>query len=241
MTDVVAGPKRLDVLFALLGTTPDEPVDGSGLIRRLGRAGVNAGPGSLLSALLRLEESGHVTVQRTPSYAFSLTPRGEEAAHDLGPGARVDATVLMLDLVGFVAFTEEHGDDEAHRAALVLHDAADAELRSRSGRVVKSLGDGVLGTLPPGADTEGAVVAIAQRCARPDGSRWEVRAGAREGRPIAFGGDLYGADVNLVARLCDAARPDELVLAVGPAVPVTERLEVRGLAQPVSIRRVPVP
>jgi class 3 adenylate cyclase len=236
----MAGPKRLDVLFALLGTAADEPVDGPVLLRRLARAGIETSPGPLLTALLRLEESGHVTVQRSPVHAFALTSRGEAAALDLGPGRRVDAMVLMVDLVGFVAFTEEHGDDEAHRAALALHDAADTELRSRAGRVIKALGDGVLGTLPPGADTEGAVAGIAQRCSRPDGSRWKVRAGAREGRPIAFGGDLFGADVNLVSRLCDAAQPGELVLAVGPPELPAERLEVRGVAQPVAIRRVPV-
>jgi class 3 adenylate cyclase len=237
----VGGPKRLDVLFALLGTTTEDPIHGAPLSRRLARAGFTVTPGALLSALLRLEESGHVVVQRTSVHAFSLTDVGEDAAHELGPGARIDATVLMIDLVGFVAFTEAHGDDEAQRAALLLHDAADTELRGRSGRVVKSLGDGVLGTLPAGGDAVAAVTAIARRCARPDGSRWEVRSAAREGRPIAFGGDLYGADVNLVARLCGAARPDELILAAGPAVAATEWIDVRGLAEPVPIRRVRVP
>lgn len=233
--------KRLDVLFALLGTTRDGPVDGEALTRRLARAGAPTAPDALLSALLRLEESGHVAVRRHPSHAFSITPLGEDAAHDLGPGGRVEALVVMIDLVGFVTFTEEHGDDAARQAALMLHDASDTELRSRSGRVVKSLGDGVLGTLPTGSDVHEAVTAIARRCERPDGSRWQVRAAAREGRPIAHGGDLYGADVNLVARLCSAALPDELVLALSLGDDDAERVEVRGLTDPVPIRRVVVP
>ena len=229
------------MLFALLGTSPDEPADGALITRRLDRAGFPVRPSALLSSLLGLEDSGHVAVQRTPAHAFSLTPLGEDAAHDLGPGARVDATVLMIDLVGFVAFTEEHGDDAARLAALALHDAADVELRSRSGRVVKGLGDGVLGLLPPGADAGEAVGAIARRCERPDGSRWAVRAAAREGRPIAHDNDIFGADVNLVARLCDEARANELVLALGPAVPAAEQVAVRGLSDPVPIRRLAVP
>lgn len=233
-------PKRLDLLFALLGSSADEPVNGRMLTRRLADAGLEASPGTLLTALLRLERSGHVVVRRAPSHAFSLTPLGEAAARDLGPGKPVDVVVLMVDLVGFVAFTEAHGDDAARHAATVLHDAAAVVLRDRSGRFVKSLGDGVLGTLPPGADAGEAVAAIARRCERPDGSRWSVRAAARDGRPIAHRGDLYGADVNLVARLCDAAGPNELVLAVGPGA-ARELVDVRGLADAVPVVRVPVP
>ena len=228
------------MLFALLGTSPVALVDGEDLTGRLHRAGFRTNPAALLTKLLRLEESGHVAVQRTPSYGFGLTERGATAAHDLGPGARVDVVVVMLDLVGFVAFTDEHGDEAARRAATSLHDAADAELRARGGRLVKSLGDGVLGTLPAGTDPSSAVSGIARRCTRPDGSRWKVRAAGRHGCPIAHGDDLYGTDVNLVSRLCAAAGPDELVVAVGPEVVGAERLDVRGLADPVPVVRVPV-
>lgn len=232
--------KRLEVLFALLGTNDDQPLDGHALTRRLARAGTPTAPDVLLTALLRLEESGHVVVHRNPAHAFSITPLGAEAAHDLGPGGRIDATIVMIDLVGFVAFTEAYGDGAARHAALVLQAAAESELRLRGGRVVKSLGDGVLGMLPPGSDVHGAVAAVAHRCELPDGSRWKVRAAARDGRPIAHGGDLYGADVNLVARLCGVAVPDELVVALPLAGTDTERVELRGIADAVPIERVAV-
>lgn len=232
--------KRLEVLFALLGTSNDAPVDGEALTRRLAGGGVPTAPDVLLTALLRLERSGHVAVHRSPAHTFSITPLGEDAAHDLGPGGRVDTTVVMIDLVGFVAFTEVHGDEAARHAAMVLHDAADDELRSRAGRVVKALGDGILGMLPPGTAVLPAIAAIAQRCHRPDGSRWELRAAAREGRPIAHGGDLYGADVNLVSRLCSAARPNELVVALALGSAEDERVAVRGLTDAVPIQRVVV-
>ena len=108
------------MLFALLGTSPLALVDGEDLTGRLDRAGFRTDAGTLLTKLLRLEESGHVAIQRTPSYGFGLTERGMTAAHDLGPGGRVDVVVLMLDLVGFVAFTDEHGDDAARHAATAL-------------------------------------------------------------------------------------------------------------------------
>ena len=237
----MARPSRLDLLLALLGTTPAAPVTADGLVALLHRGGLRPSPSQLLASLLRLERSGHVHVARRDQYRFALTPLGEDAAYDLGPGQRVEVTVVMIDLVGYVAFTEEHGDDAAHRAARQLHDVARIESARCRGRVVKQLGDGILLGLPPRVDAAEVVTAISRRCRRPDGSRWPVRAAARSGRPIEHGGDLYGADVNLVARLCEQADPDQLVLAVEQPEEAAEHLEVRGLASPVGVTRVPVP
>jgi class 3 adenylate cyclase len=239
----VARPKRLDVVLALLGTSPRDPVSAEGLVTRLHQGGLRASPSQVLSALLGLEGSGHVHVARQDRYAFGLTPLGTEAAYDLGPGHRVDVTVVMIDLVGYVAFTAEHGDDAAHRAARQLNDAARLELTRRKGRVVKQLGDGVLIALPPRSDTAEAVAAIARRCPRPDGVRWSVRAAARSGRPIEHDGDLFGTDVNRVARLCEVAEPDQLVIALPRAVrgdDAAEQVTVRGLVEPVPVARVAV-
>lgn len=230
-------PTQLDVLFALLGTPTDGPVSGEVLTRRLGRAGLNASPSSLLATLLGLERSGHLTVRRSPVHEFALTPRGEAAALDLGPGQPVEAMVVMVDLVGFVAFTEQHGDEAARQAATAFHDTVDRELRQRDGRLVKTLGDGVLATLRSHSDPVPAVRAIAEACRLPNGARWPVRGAAHDGRPVAHGGDLYGADVNLAARLCDVAEPGELVLSA-TGTPGAEHVELRGVATPVAIRRV---
>jgi class 3 adenylate cyclase len=241
MNAAMVRPKRLDLLFALTGTSEAAPMSPAELLGSLEAGGLEARPDAVLAGVLGLERSGHVAVGRDGGYAFGLTPLGEEAAHELGPGEAVALTVVMIDLVGFVAFTEAHGDDAAHRAARQLHDIAHTELRLRSGRVVKPLGDGVLAALPADADAADAVTAIARRCRLPDGSRWPIRSAARRGRPIAHGGDLFGADVNLVARLCDAARPDELVVALDAPADSDERLDVRGLASAVAVVRVPVP
>ena len=236
----MARPNRLDVVLALLGTTPRDPVTADGLITRLHDGGVRGTPSQVLSALLGLERSGHVAVARRDRYAFGLTPLGTGAAYDLGPGHRVDVTVVMIDLVGFVAFTAEHGDDAARLAAGQLHDAALVELARRRGRIVKQLGDGILVTLPPRSDTAEAVAAIARRCHRPDGTRWSVRAAARSGQPIEHDGDLFGTDVNIVARLCEVAEPDQLVIGLRRAEDGIEQVRLRGLTDPVPVARVAV-
>ncbi len=227
----------LDVLFALVGATPDRPVSGDAVAARLRVAGLDLRPDRLLGALLSLEDTRHVHVDRTDGYSFSLTEAGAEAAYALGPGGPVELTIVMIDLVGFVEFTAAHGDDAGLRAALELAAIARDELGARSGRVVKCLGDGVLGSLPVSVDPTVPIAAVAKRCQRPDGSAWTLRAAARRGRPIAHADDLYGADVNLVARLCSIAEPGQLVLS-GFGTPSVDHLHVRGVVDPVPVRRV---
>jgi len=232
---------NLDVLLALLGTSTDGPVDGDTVRRRLDANGRGLTPGRLLTQLLAFEASGHVEVIREHGYRFRLTALGEEAAYDLGPGDPIDVVLVMVDLVGFVAFTAAHGDNAAHHAARQLQDLGDAELRASGGKLVKRLGDGFLGTVRTTTDGVSVVRGVARRCVRPDGQAWAIRAAVHHGRPISFRGDLFGADVNLAARLVSAAAPGELVMTTAPTDPASESLAVRGLSDPIAVTRVAVP
>src|SRR4051812_41192102 len=128
----------------------------------------------------------------------------------------------MVDLVGFVAFTEREGDQAAHHVARQLQDLADAELRRAGGALVKALGDGFLGTARTENEGVGAVRTVARQGLRPDGQSWPLRAAVHRGRPISYRGDLFGADVNLTARLCSAAQPGELVMTATANDPAHE-------------------
>jgi class 3 adenylate cyclase len=209
--------------------------------RRLETNGRGLTASRLLVQLLALEASGHVEVRREDGYRFALTPLGEDAAYELGPGDPIDVVLVMVDLVGFVAFTAEHGDSAAHHAARQLQDLGEAELRACGGKLVKPLGDGFLGTVRTATDGISVVRGVAQRCVRPDGRQWPVRAAVHRGRPISFRGDLFGADVNLAARLVTAAEPGQLVMTTTPAEPDSEPLAVRGLIEPIAVTRVVVP
>ena len=233
---VVAKPRQLDVLLALVGP----PVDGTTVGQRLEDGGRPMRPAQLLSELLALETSGHVRVERDDGYLFSLTELGEETAGELGPGRPTDLVLVMVDLVGYVAFTASHDDLAAQQAAHLLHRLAHDELRREGGRVVKSLGDGVLGTVPASADAIGAVERLAGRLEHPDGGRWPLRAAVHAGRPIVIEGDVFGHDVNLVARLCAAAGPNELLVSGTGDRPADEILTIRGLEEPVAVRRHPL-
>jgi class 3 adenylate cyclase len=232
---------HLELLLALLGTSAEGAIDGDTVIRRLAANGRAIAPSKLLVQLLALEASGHVDVTRGQGYRFALTAFGEEAAYELGPGDPIDVVLVMVDLVGFVTFTAEQGDSAAHHAARRLQDLGDAELQRAGGKLVKPLGDGFLGTVGTPTDAIGIVRNVAQRCLRPDGRPWRLRAAVHRGRPIAFRGDLFGADVNLTSRLCAAAQPGELVMTAGADHPAAEPLDVRGLTHPITITRMAVP
>ena len=228
---------NVELLLALLGTSSGPGIDGETVTRRLSTGGRDMPRSTLLAHLLALESSGHVEVVRDNGYRFRLTNVGEDAAYALGPGEPLDVVLVMVDLVGFVAFTEEHGDVAAHQAARSLHDLADSSLHQAGGTLVKLLGDGFLGTVRAPHDGVNTVRRVAERCVRPDGQRWPVRAAVHRGRPIAYQGDLFGADVNLTARLCAAARPGELLMTAGPGTPDAEALDVRGLREPIKVTR----
>lgn len=122
--------------------------------------------------------------------------------------------VLFTDLAGFSDWTLEVGDDVAVTALRRVGAAVEPLVRRR-GRVVKRLGDGLMAVHP---SVEDAVeVALAARDAvgeiDVDGHRLALRAGVHVGTPQQLGGDYYGRDVNIAARITDAAGPGEVCVS----------------------------
>lgn len=226
-----------EVLLALLDVG-DHGIGGGELQERLAAHGRRPGADDLLVALLRLETTGHLLVERRPSsMRFALTPEGRERAYEVGGGQPVHLQLLMADLVGFVAYTSVHGDDAAREAAGALHQAAVGAVSAGGGEVVKVMGDGFLAWLPPAIDPLPVVSAVAAGCTQRSGESWALRAASHVGFPIRHRSDLFGNDVNLVSRLCAAARPGELVRSSGGHGD-PEHLDVRGFDAPVPVWRV---
>lgn len=224
------------MLLALLEAPPGG-IDGGALQARLAEHGVRVRSDQLLTALLQLEAIDAVAVDRVAGYRFSLTGSGRDRAIQVGGGRPVHLCLLMVDLVDFTGFTATEGDAAAHDAARGLATTVRAVVTSAGGGVVKELGDGVLAHLPPAGDPLTVTRAIAGACVRPDGRPWPLRAASHVGRPIRSRDDLFGADVNLVARLCGLAAPDELVTTDVAHAHAAERVEVRGFEGPVTISR----
>lgn len=135
-------------------------------------------------------------------------------AQDRGHG-KVDVAILFTDLVGFSSWALEAGDEAALRLLREVAAATEPPIANRRGEVVKRLGDGLMAAF---WDAQGAVDAAlemhhAVSGVEVDGHGPRLRTGIHLGRPRKVGGDYLGVDVNVAARLCDAAKPGEILVS----------------------------
>src|SRR5438552_3114225 len=129
------------------------------------------------------------------------------------PGIR---TVLFTDIAESTTLTQSLGD-EAALAMLGVHDmiVRDA-LSALGGREVKHTGDGIMASF---VSTAGAVRCAIQiqreldKHAQANPERpLKVRVGAAAGEPVEQHNDLFGSTVQLAARLCGHAQPEQILV-----------------------------
>ena len=111
-------------------------------------------------------------------------------------------TIVFTDLEGFTRFTADHGDDAAIALLDDHHKLVGPIVRSRGGRIVKRLGDGLMLLFPAG---EAAVLAALElQETAPDPLR--LRAGVHLGEAVVTRDDVMGHVVNVAARVTEARR-----------------------------------
>jgi class 3 adenylate cyclase len=124
---------------------------------------------------------------------------------------RVDRAFAFVDLCGFTAFTDRHGDEQVVLVLAELRTALRESAARRGVRVVKWLGDGAMLSSTMIDAITALTIELDQRMADVIPSL-ALRAGLAFGPVIMFEGDDYiGRSVNLAARLCDRAQPHELL------------------------------
>ncbi len=133
---------------------------------------------------------------------------------DRGRG-KVDVAILFTDLVGFSSWALEAGDQLAVELLREFAEAVEPPVLERRGEVVKRLGDGVMAAFWDAASATEAAFAAHERTAAiaVGGYRPRLRTGIHLGRPRKLGGDYFGVDVNIAARLCAAAKPGEILVS----------------------------
>jgi adenylate cyclase len=124
------------------------------------------------------------------------------------------AAIMFTDLVGFSSWVLEVGDEAALELLREVSGVVEPAIREHDGRLVKRLGDGHMAVF---ASCEGAVaaaLAIHERLEGVEvcGHRPQLRAGVHVGHPRRMGGDYLGRDVNIAARVMDAAKGGELLV-----------------------------
>ena len=132
-----------------------------------------------------------------------------------GHGDR-EMAVMFTDLVGFSSWALKAGDGPALELLRVVGSRVEAVITGHQGRIVKRLGDGVMATfLAPQPAVEAALDAQAEVGAiEIAGHRPQMRAGVHWGSPRRLGGDYLGVDVNIAARVSDAAKPGQVLVSV---------------------------
>jgi class 3 adenylate cyclase len=149
-----------------------------------------------------------------------------------------DSTALAAELepAEYMSLLKEH-DRIIRKALLATH-----------GREVKHTGDGIMASFDEIDDGLAAALAIqegfAARIAAGGEPSYGVRIGMAAGEPVDHDNDLFGPTVNLAKRICDLARPgDVLVSATVHELSLTSGFLFDGGA-PVSLKglaeRVPV-
>jgi adenylate cyclase len=135
-----------------------------------------------------------------------LATADEERQADAEGGAPVELTVAFTDLEDFTTYTEAEGDDAASRLLIDHHRESEPIVRSRGGRVLKRLGDGLMLTFP---EPEAAVLACLELS---EAAPLRLRAGIHGGKVLVTGDDVIGHVVNLAARVTESAEGAELIV-----------------------------
>lgn len=158
--------------------------------------------------------------------------------------------VAFTDIEAFTSFTEEHGDEAALDMLRRHARAVEPSLRGRGGTIVKRMGDGLFVRFPNATAAVAALcdcfTALAADAAEHPDAPIRIRGGLALGRPIRAGNDLVGTDVNLAARLADAASAGEVLMTVAARVSIGDDLtrvtfedrgpvELRGFPDPVDV------
>lgn len=112
-----------------------------------------------------------------------------------------DSTVVFCDLEGFTTFTSERGDLEASALLKDHYEVVEGIVKSRGGRVIKTLGDGHMMSF---SEPAAAVMAGVDLISCPP-AQLRLRAGAHGGSVVVSENDLLGHVVNVAARVTGLA------------------------------------
>ena len=135
------------------------------------------------------------------------------APNERDPGIR---TILFTDIAESTALTQSMGD-EAVMALLDLHNTIVRNaLTDLGGREIKHTGDGIMASFVSAASALKCATRVQRELAEHEKNRnrsLKVRIGAAAGEPVENHNDLFGSTVQLAARLCGHAAPEQILVS----------------------------
>lgn len=122
----------------------------------------------------------------------------------------MEGTFGFVDLAGFSALTEAHGDEAAADLALQFTRLV-MEALAGDGRLVKTIGDAVLVVYPTPSQAVQFISRLWQRAAQ-EKDFLALRAGLHHGEAVERGHDVFGTAVNVAARVTSQARGGQVLV-----------------------------
>lgn len=178
-----------------------------------------------------LSTAGRAPVEVIARSVSAFQPGRESVAKELGLSAlqvwqslseatgrgrgEFEMALLFTDLVGFSAWALHAGDAAVLELLREVGTEVETVIARHDGRIVKRLGDGLMATFLSAEEAVEAALDAqdAVRDIRVDGYVPRMRAGVHWGRPRRLGGDYLGVDVNVAARVTDAAKAGEVLVS----------------------------
>jgi adenylate cyclase len=135
--------------------------------------------------------------------------------------------ILFTDLVGFSRWALKAGDAATLELLREVGTRVEAMVLRENGRIVKRLGDGVMATFLEARPAVDAALEAQEAVSEieVEGYHPRLRAGIHWGSPRKLGGDYLGVDVNIAARIGDAAKAECVLVSDA----VLTRIDTEGL------------
>jgi DNA-binding NarL/FixJ family response regulator/class 3 adenylate cyclase len=156
------------------------------------------------------------------------------------------ATILFAELIGLGPLFGRGGDEAADGLRREQFALLRAALAEHGGREVNATRDGLMAEFPSAVAAMRCAIAMQHAIARA--GALELSAGLDAGEPLRDGEDLYGTPVLVAERLCDAARPGEILASdvvcriaaprLPEAVEPVRQLRLAGIGERVPAGRV---
>jgi adenylate cyclase len=169
----------------------------------------------------------------------ALSWRSEEP----GEGVPETMAVAFTDLEGFTRYTARAGDEAATALLGAHHLAVGPIVRSRGGRVVKRIGDGLMLAFPDPAAAVHCALELVDTAPAP----LRLRAGVHCGEVVVTRDDVIGHVVNVAARVAVVAAGGEVLVTEAAALTAGElrgvelsrprRRRFKGVDDPIRVCR----
>src|SRR5437762_437427 len=163
------------------------------------------------------------------------------------------AAILFADVAGYTRLMDEHEVNTHQRLMALLGEVVEPAISEGGGQIVKNTGDGFLARFDSVSDAFECAVTIQRNINSREAEeaaekRIGFRMGLHVGDIVVEAHDVYGAGVNLAARLQEFAQPGELAISALVREQLGNNLKIattdignvtlKNIAAPVRVYRV---